>query len=644
MLYHLAVTRDDDQFKAILRDICNSFWPIKDYKDEGKKATWKPDSNSIEQINLIEKTLNGISKKVENKQLYKNYSTGNNNNSKSLPFIKRYHHYFLKRKWQYPYTNPSTQLDDLFELYPTSNDRENNELYPNCSANWGDFNHFVNVVAATARFIQYFSEEKLIQELFNDKSIHRDEYNYEKTHELAMDVLYNSDNKLRIFRLMLAAYYHDLGKTVDYHRHGMEGANILVNHTTDAVYQFNDILALYTPINNTVPGKLLFEKDDLLQVSNLVFYHDQFGTLGTGEAGYLRFVDLLHRIHRTSVHEDFETQKETGKQCLFDLWVLNLADIMVSLEEKDKAQFNICGDYVNSQCINPSLLLDEESTSTARIKDFLNDKKSKVLVKDFCIALHLLEQNYERKYSDDIEPLEQHALKYAKKHTIDRVQRMLRSLLVDNTDQYIPTIESKLNKISYEEGAFCKGANISNTKPIEGLLSEIKSFPEEKWYSIISRCIFSIGDYKEFTRRICWIGQMDYAYGFFKKIVEQSLVYVNIELIINNSEDPENINLSNRHRIHTGWIYKEKNNNDLESKFILTKNAEFFVENYTSTLVQILEHLLFREDKFDRIRNLEFFIARQRLSDEKIDRIIGLDGPFRTRHSMQLALESIFIW
>jgi len=655
MLYRLACETDDIEFKKILKSIRISFWPEDYYSSIDYKNSlpgWADPPSADKRLQELNEKKSNIAKKMADANLYivHNYSENDLKVTElNLPFLHRYYEYFLNRMWDYPYRDPKLECKNLFRLYPLEKNAANSHerdssLYANYSKHWGDYNHFVNVVAATARFIQYFSDKQHIVEMIQSHELLKN-VNFEL---LSEQVVYQPDGdincKKRILQLMLAAYYHDIGKTVDYHRHGMEGANILANHTTRAVGQFNEILKAYHSGLSDKDDKFIFDKDDLLQISHIVFYHDQFGTLGTGEAGYLRFVDLIHRVRRHTVCDTLENQKINGRQMLFDLWVMNLADIMVSLEDKNLAQFELEESYSHVRSKNVHNFLDNHDSSITRIEAFLAQDKAQALIKDVFIALDLLDKQNTQRYADDLAPLQEAALNCAKQHMVDRIQRMLRSLLIDSATEYASKIQTKLfNRLDDDTPDDIKQA-LSNTGHIDAILEQITLFTEEKWSSVISRCIYSLGDYNEFSRRFCWIGQMDYAFGFFHAIVERALLHVNLELNLyslgKNYMDhvPENLDVS------TGWVYKNSEGVSLDPEFITLKNAEFFAENYTSTLIQILEHLLFREDKLDRIRNLEFYIARQRLSDEKIDRIIGLDGPFRTRRSVQLALESIFIW
>lgn len=597
MLYHLPFVTDDESFKEMVCSINNAYYPEEDYKKMVKDLPgWEdlPDADiRLKEINdSLQKIINNLCNRNEYSHgLYEVYDAKGEklNNRFPLPYLERFHRFFLDRKWTYPYLHPRREGQNIFRLHPPSQHEiecssgmESASI--NYSKNCGDHSHFRNVVNAAARLIYYFSDKNNINNIFNKEG---KEYSFSKNSDfdtLSEQLAYKDRPNNRSFKLMLAAFYHDLGKTVDYHRHGMEGATILGNNVMDAVFDLRHIVKAY--------GENSFDRDDLLFISLLIFYHDQFGTLGTGEAGYLRLVDLIHRIRSFSVKANLKDQKIQGRRSLFDLWVLNIADIMVSLDGKK---------------FEKQMKYESFTGSQEAIKWFLSQEKSQALQHDLRVAVKLFDEHNINHHEDDLTALELSAMDYAKRHVVERIKRLLRCLLVDRGEelQYL---------FGYSSEAYW-------------IIKKIGEFPDSKWNSTISRCIYSEGDYTEFAKRFSWIGQLDYAFVFFNKIVERALFLV--------SEGPN----------YTNWIIdNSKCHKEYDKEFLARTNAEFFLDNYTSTVMQILEHLLFREKEIDRMRNMEFWVAGQRLTNEKIDRIITIEGPYRTRRSVQLALESIFIW
>jgi len=597
MLYNLPFITDDVAFKDMVGSIGNAYYPEEDYINMAHELPgWEdlPDADiRLKEINKSLDTIRNLCNHYSDHPhgLYEVYDASGKklNNNLPLPYLERFHRFFMDRKWTYPYFHPRREGKNLFRLYPPapqeikiSDGMDSASI--NYSRNCGDHIHFKNVVNAAARLIYFFSDKNNIAAIMKKQGKDYLSPQDSDVNTLAEQLSYKGGPNNRTFKLMLAAFYHDLGKTVDFHRHGMEGATILANNVMEAVFDLQHIVKVY--------GEESFDRDDLLYISLLIFYHDQFGTLNTGEAGYLRLVDLIHRIRSFSVKTNIQDQKSQGRCSLFDLWVLNLADIMVSLDgRKFKSQMEY----------------ERFAGSQEAIKRFLGQEKSRGLRHDLRVALNLFDEHNIKHHEDDLTALEKSAMKYAKRHIVERIKRLLRCLLVDRGEelQYLFGYSSDVYEI----------------------IEKISEFPDSKWNSTISRCIYSEGDYTEFAKRFSWIGQLDYAFVFFNKIVERALFLI--------SEGPN----------HTNWIIdNSKYDKEYDEKFLARTNAEFFLDNYASTVMQILVHLLFREKEIDRMRNMEFWVAGQRLTNEKIDRILTIEGPFRARRSVQLALESIFIW
>ena len=107
--------------------------------------------------------------------------------------------------------------------------------------------------------------------------------------------------------------------------------------------------------------------------------------------------------------------------------------------------------------------------------------------------------------------------------------------------------------------------------------------------------------------------------GFFTKLAEAALQTVAQEIEGNG--------------LSTGWIHREsgdKNNEQDYKDYLKTNNAQLFATNYVAIVIKIIEHLIFREPSLDRPRNLEFSDASERLQEDKINQILGFEGPFRS--------------
>jgi len=132
---------------------------------------------------------------------------------------------------------------------------------------------------------------------------------------------------------------------------------------------------------------------------------------------------------------------------------------------------------------------------------------------------------------------------------------------------------------------------------------------------------------------------MDYALGFFEKIAQRALVLINKEITQNGTR--------------TGWIRdpgsslnsgSDEISGSDEMRYRHKVQAQFIADNYAASVVQILSYLVFREESIDSLRNIEFSDTKARLTDEKIDKIIGIEGPFRARRATQLVLQTVYIY
>lgn len=155
----------------------------------------------------------------------------------------------------------------------------------------------------------------------------------------------------------------------------------------------------------------------------------------------------------------------------------------------------------------------------------------------------------------------------------------------------------------------------------------IQNLSEKQWNAAIVRAIQAVTHYNEFAQRFSRIGKMDYALGFFQKISDAALERVEKEL---------------QGQTSTGWIRREEGN--IEAAFLEQTQARFFADNYAATVIQILGYLVFREPTSDRVRNIEFSDAKNRLTDEKIPQLLSLEGPARSRRSIQFILQTIYLY
>ncbi len=534
----------------------------------------------------------------------------------TFPYANRYFEYFVKRKNSLQYTPKENLFNEVLELQPKSKGNESNNI--------NDYHHFINVVLATARLMEYFSDPRHVKEQFSMaggvEAFPFELLAFPNVNELSST---NNAQIKRPLKLLMAAYYHDLGKTVVYPRHAIEGSVILANHTTDSLYFLSEIVKNYG-------GNLDFMPEDLTYISRLVYYHDQFGTLGTGEAGYLRLVNMVYRMSASLSGDGADEFMESdaadpqyanlgehantinSARNLFDLWVLNLADIMVSINDR------CAGERQAKMQLQSACFADRDATRT-RIEVFL--KRMSESRHDFIIAIKLLQTLGGKSHADDISKMEESALEFSRRHVVERIRRLVKTLLISNMSHYKEIFD------------------LDKEDPLLQMLHEVANIGSTEWHTIITNSIKAVSDFREFTNRFSWVGQMDYSYSFFQAIATRAMY-----LIKNKVANPESTD-----EPFVGWCYVAHKQEDAarvkqKPEFLRRINAEFFVQNLVSVVIQILHHLLFREKEFDRLINFEFTDARDRLTNPKIDQIIAMQGPFREKRAVHLALEGIFFF
>jgi len=128
--------------------------------------------------------------------------------------------------------------------------------------------------------------------------------------------------------LLWAAFYHDIGKAIERARHGAEGADIIKDsHAADR--------ALFWRIGISRP--------ETFRLACLLRLHDYFGTLATGEASYLLFMEVFFPGTNPFLYNEpltpvaaLEAPDAGGawpqdEMFFDDLFLLNVADIAASV-------------------------------------------------------------------------------------------------------------------------------------------------------------------------------------------------------------------------------------------------------------------------------------------------------------------------
>lgn len=691
MLYHIL---DDDGFEESLKKIMNFYFPQNDYTQLFERKILGEIKNYDHKLqDWIGEVINPTNEQNYHYQVYS--SSTNTWISKPFPFLERFHEYFLEREWKEKQTGDyhykeitiTQSSDDLSYLYPYRG-RKNN------SKNYKDYNHFINVIAALARLIQFFSNTDHVKKLFNQ----------DVDDELSEILSYNDDGQIppnfRTFRLMMAGLLHDIGKTVIDARHGLEGRLIIGFHTSKAIHLINEILRSSNNQKKQIQNDK-FLRNDLLFLGQLVYFHDSYGTLSTGENSYQKLVDIIDVIKRHSLGDvNSDPQQSNTEQNikdplfdwsrrnLFDLWLLNVADIVVSIKDKWQLQngghtVNIKTDQIQAGLPGLSFEAPEEQTTEGinwwdrdiafshiraffgidenrqfdRQREpvrttnnfFFNLNKGSVLIHDLKISFELLYLHNQRIYTDNLKTLQELALDHSKDHTVERLRRLL-----------VVSMNRAINEITIDYDKLLDNLIEPNNIPNETQTTIIQRCTEEHekifnyirdklddfhWNHSIVRSIESSGNFQEFSEKLANIGKIDYALGFFIAIVKRAIEKVAEEIMtLIIYQDYPDLRLKNVMK-RTGWITDNRRGDDgIDGLEYYQIQAEAFADNYATTVISILSYLLSKYDSIKGVKNLEFHDAKERLTEEKIDKIIDLEGPFRSHRAIELILQTISIY
>lgn len=637
MLVHIT---NPDCFNECMKRVKMVYWPYDkidglpdglvelfiNYEIKEGSVLNSPNLVDIDNVNMISKKTDKIILEYIERVCEEGFEIVLNNGDKHvMPFIDRFHSLFLRRKWPTVYGKPSSAVHNILSLSYFGADACGN--IGNCSANEGNYWHFVNVVAVLSHLVVYFRNGLNINELFAA----RGEYDFIK---------YHSGPDVRSYKLMLGGFYHDIGKTVVDHRHAMEGYMILSSYKSKALLQFEKLSEIYN-YGMGVGEKMGLDREDLLFVADLVYYHDLFGTLATGENGYMRLVNLIDRVERYSRKDaeniliNEEKVLRIGKRCLFDLWLLNVADMMTSLNEKwvEHKEWTACDpgsadSFANIKkffkwVINHPVV-DNDKTVSCEVYfdkgyDFFHDLK---------VAFELYEIYVKDRYDSKELSFDESVKKCSYYHNVSRLRRLVKNSLFPNVCMARKELMSR--KDEYDENVY---------SALYCFYSEILGISKYALDKTIDTAIRSGTDYAEFFKRFAWVGQLDYSLNFFRKLATYATDHIGEKITKIASNECDN-------DFH-GWINHKTNTfggqSDKSGRWGKA-NARYFVDNYVQIVVQVINHLLFRDSFYEHIINFEFEDAGNRLTDDKIKRILSFEGPARSTKAMTLILETIFIY
>lgn len=537
---------------------------------------------------------------------------------KIMPFLERFHLYFFERQWNTPYMAPHLCMNDLFNLIRSK------DPIDNFSKNSGNYFHFLNVVAAMAHLIHFFSQPE------NFDLIKADAFPKDKSEVLCDILKYDPNGDQRTFLLMMAAFYHDIGKTIVDHRHAMEGAMILSNYPSQVLYYLKEISASYTGIN--------FEQTSLLYIADLLYFHDLYGTLSTGENSYLKLTEVMKRLYRYGDENDSNRYNDFYRH-IFDLWLLNLADIIVSISNKYELQDWVEKPFAEKETDIRSFLGDQLNPIVPQLsmeKDHGNRLKH-----DLKLTYLITDTFSSRHHAEYLDIVEKKLYEEAGAHAIERIRRLIQccfssdiiNIAYKKVIDFFPNFKSHVTSLR-------NGDQTTLYEYIPSFFEGLNTIPDMALNKTIDNSIKSLGDFREFCKRFSWVGQMDYSLGFFKMIAGRALRQVLKEMI-----DPVDT-------LRTGWINDKKDDfinrtagNIDKGQFLDKINAFYFVDNFVISLIYIINYLLFRERYFqETVRDLEFKNSSERLTPEKIDKILFFEGPARASRATMLTMETIFIY
>ena len=476
----------------------------------------------------------------------KSYLTGTYmaaNKPYPLPFRRTFHELFTEKiDWGKPY-DPSRKIKSFWV-----------------------YHHMGNVVAAMAHILVYM--EKHID-------------NFLPEEETDVQRVFSAQRKLDNLHL---AYYHDIGKCIIPRRHGIEGKALFAEPKASVRYRFERIFKVYRS------KKIFFSNETIPYYAELIGSHDIFGTIGTGENGLLSLSGIISRL--TAL---FFGNRSAAKTAVFDLWLLNIADILVSVA------------WIGSKKLDKSKPLDwcskRPGSLDGDIDWFFSSIKGKYLMEDLVFALDIADKALEG--DCDVYAYAKDLSEKRATHRLGRLARQtLGDVLEDPSTEFPDTVRAAV--ISRLESDSING-------DIHRILSA--EFGEN------------------YPRIFGTMLQFDYALGFFQTIAKTAVKWINEEL--------------DNGAYHTGLIYhrkKPKKGGGIYSRtFKETYSAECMVNNYLTVLSGIFGEINRLTGDIERW-NIEFEDAKDRLNESKAERLLFLDGVYRADSARSLLMRELMLY
>jgi hypothetical protein len=432
-----------------------------------------------------------------------------------------------------------------------------NILFPNGETgnNTGHFNHFCNVTAATAHIINYAESGK----------ISLGEFTLQR----------KLDN-------MMVAFYHDIGKTIIPRRHGVEGKALFAEPKASVKFRFEEIAKHYTECEIT--------SATLSYYAELIGYHDIFGTISTGENGLLSLANIIKRFA-----DIFNNDKIAIKNAVYDLWLLNLADIITSIS------------FLNGRIISKFDVQNWQLNIPGNLDNdidwFLNSSHGRYLKEDLQFALQIAE-------SENYYPF---AKSISENRSAHRLQRLAQQTFA--------------NRLTAKD----KSGNYAMNFPEdlrEAILNRLSDSSLTLQVKEILRSEFGDNYGKYFGTML----QFDYALGFFEMLSAQAIHWINEEL------KPDST-------FRTGWLYNQKisKTQNYNKDYINRYNAECVVNNYIMVIAGIFGEI-YRLTSDIEHWNVEFEDAKNRLTPSKADKLLFFDGAYRASNARNLLMKEIMLY
>ena len=110
--------------------------------------------------------------------------------------------------------------------------------------------------------------------------------------------------------------------------------------------------------------------------------------------------------------------------------------------------------------------------------------------------------------------------------------------------------------------------------------------------------------------------------------------------------DSQKINVSHVNLLpitNSSWIRERTLTDIKDTTFLFDLNVQFFLDNYTATIITIIGYILNRERDIDSPKDFQFLYAKDRLKPDKIKKITSMVGPYQTNKSIHYILQNIYI-